>query len=113
MRTLSAHARVAAALLAIALIAEGRTARACASCGCGDPTLTAVGVEKPYKNRLRLAVEERVGTRSSGAGIMQAGLLMTRTQLGLAYTPHARVTIGAYLPFVASRLRGPSERESW
>jgi len=115
MLALSARTRLACSLLVMALVltSTSRRARACASCGCGDPTLTAVGVEKPYKNRLRVALEERVGTRSSGSGLMRAGLLMTRTQLGVSYTPQERITLGAYLPFVASNLTGPGDRVAW
>lgn len=32
-------------------------ALACAACGCGDPTLTTMGAEKPYAGRMRLALE--------------------------------------------------------
>jgi hypothetical protein len=86
-----------------------RHAAACATCGCGDPTLTAVGVEKPYKNRLRLAVEERVGTRIFGTDELRTRVLMSRTQLGVAYTPHERITLAAFLPFFATQMRGTAE----
>ena len=38
-----------------------RAARACATCNCGDPTLTATGVEKPYKNRVRYEAFKHLG----------------------------------------------------
>ena len=101
------------ALIVIALItAAPPRARACSTCSCGDPTLTAVGVEQPYKNRLRLALEERLGTHIRGVDEDRERVLSTRTQLAVAYTPHPRVTLSAYLPFVASRLRGPHD-EDW
>ena len=46
-----------------------RVARACAVCNCGDPTLTAVGVEQPYRNRVRAGIEERYGSHSQGDGL--------------------------------------------
>jgi hypothetical protein len=30
-------------------------AMACASCGCGDPTLTGAGTEQPFRNRIRVS----------------------------------------------------------
>jgi hypothetical protein len=90
-----------------------RRVSACAACGCGDPTLTSGGVEKPYKNRLRVALEERVGAASLGSGVGRERLLMTRTELAVAYTPHPRITISAYLPFVASHLVGPEKQNAW
>jgi hypothetical protein len=100
---LSCAARIAAA--------AGR-AHACATCGCGDPTLTAVGVEKPYKNRLRVALEERVGSHTMGAAEELSSTLMTRTALSVAYTPHERLTLTAYLPFVASHLEN-ARQDAW
>jgi len=94
--------------LFVMMLTVPSTVSACASCGCGDPTLTAVGVEQPYKNRLRLVLEERVGTRTSGADVMRERLVMTRTQLGIAYTPHARITLAAFMPLIASTLTGPT-----
>ena len=114
MSALRASARLAVSgvVIAIAISLFGRPARACAPCGCGDPTLTAVGVEKPYKNRLRLVLEERVGERSSGAGITLNRLLTTRTQLGVVYSPHARVTLEAFLPFLAMHLQEAQGRQA-
>lgn len=105
-----ACARLAWALTAIGIAATPVRAVACASCGCGDPTLTAVGVEKPYQNRLRIAVEERVGARSSGRDVALARQLVLRSQLGVSYSPHARVTLVAVLPLVASSVHGPAGR---
>lgn len=44
-----------------------RTAEACATCACGDPTLTVMGAEQPFEGRLRLSFgfdlrSESVGT---------------------------------------------------
>jgi len=46
-------------VLAAAAMLVPEPARACAVCNCGDPTLTAVGVEQPYRNRVRAGLEER------------------------------------------------------
>ena len=41
-------------------------------CNCGDPTLTAVGVEQPYRNRVRAGIEERYGSHTQGDGASAA-----------------------------------------
>jgi hypothetical protein len=93
-------------------IASAR-AHACASCSCGDPTITAVGIEQPYKNRLRLAIETRVGEHTSGADADRMRVLETRTQLGLSYTPHDRITLSGFLPFAASRFVDAANHGQW
>lgn len=104
------HALVVVGLLGLVL---QRRALACATCGCGDPTLTSVGVEKPYRNRLRVTVEERVGTQSMGAGDARSDLVMTRTLLGVSYTPLSRLTVAAFVPFVASHLHDRQHPGAW
>jgi hypothetical protein len=97
-------ARAACVLVALIVLGAARDAIACATCGCADPTLTAVGVEKPYKNRLRLAVDERVGVGSDGDGPTYERKISSRSQLSLAYTPHPRITLAATLPFIGTDL---------
>ncbi|MFP2933934.1 hypothetical protein ACLESO_54180, partial [Pyxidicoccus sp. 3LG] len=47
---------VAPLLLATVLVlAPGPRAWACATCACGDPTLTSMGAEQPFSGRLRLS----------------------------------------------------------
>lgn len=114
MGSVRAATTIAVAFAIVGLAPFGRLdAWACATCACGDPTLTSVGVEKPYRNRLRLALEERVGYHTSGAGAGRSELLMTRTQLAVSYTPHPRVTLAAFLPFIASRLRDQRRSGDW
>jgi hypothetical protein len=79
-------------------------ARACATCGCGDSTLTATGVEKPYKNRIRVALEERMGSFSQGEpGVGQHSWFL-RSALTGSWSPQERVTLGALLPWVSAWL---------
>ena len=49
----------AAALLCLALYLAPTRASACATCGCGDPTLTLMGAGQPFSGRLRLGAELR------------------------------------------------------
>ena len=40
--------------------------RACATCGCGDPTLLSMGYEQPFGGRFRMFSEGQYRTESSG-----------------------------------------------
>jgi len=77
-------------------------ARACATCGCGDSTLTATGVEKPYKNRVRVSLEERMGSFSQGDPGEHSWFL--KSSLTGSWSPHERITVGALLPWVTAWL---------
>jgi hypothetical protein len=89
-----------AALVLVAASLAPSAARACASCGCGDPTLTAMGVEKPFSNRFRLGLEERFGGHVSGDPSYQEATWTLRSSLLVSYSPTARITLGALLPLV-------------
>lgn len=82
------------------LVLWPRPAPACAVCNCGDPTLTAVGVEQPYRNRVRAGLEERFGDHEVGDG--DQSLQQLRSALFAAYTPHPRITFGLVLPWMTS-----------
>jgi hypothetical protein len=77
---------------------------ACATCSCGDPTLTATGVEQPYKNRVRLALEERYFDHRSGADDTLQHLYILRSSLAVAWSPIDRLTIGTFVPLVTTWL---------
>lgn len=91
--------------LVLALVAAGwspRASWACASCGCGDPTLTAMGIEKPFKNRVRLSLEQRLGGHQDRS--LQERTLIGRTTLSASWSPAAWLTFAAALPMVAAEL---------
>jgi hypothetical protein len=95
----------AAALLATIALALGPatgSARACAACACGDSTLTAVGLEKPYKNRVRLALDERLGGHTAGAGDQAETAWTLRSTLIAMWSPIDRLTLSALLPLQSS-----------
>jgi hypothetical protein len=87
-------------------------AEACAACGCGDPTLTAVGVEKPYANRVRLSVEERVASLSEGDPATGQRMTTLRSALTAMWAPAPRLAVAALVPWVtnwvAPRAGGPA-----
>jgi len=95
--------RRALAALCLALViagAGGGVARACVQCNGGDPTIAALGLEQPYRHRVRVAVDERVTSHDSGAGELQRTTTQLRSTLHL---PHGRVLVGAALPWVTAR----------
>jgi hypothetical protein len=78
-----------------------RPAAACAACGCGDPTLTSMGTEKPFAGRFRVSAEFRHLTLEIGAP--ETGgfdLREERLTLGLAYAPIAWVFLSVEQPVV-------------
>lgn len=83
-------------------------ARACASCGCGDPTLTAMGTEKPFPNRVRLSLEERFGGHTVGDPSYQEASWTLRSALSASWSPHARFTVAALVPLVSDWTQSPA-----
>lgn len=107
--------RIAAALLAA--LAAPRTAAACAACGCGDPTLAAVGAEKPFDGRLRLSVDARYRTDAVGVkGVDRLELGELRSDLQVAWSPTAAWALLATLPVGYRRIdyvNGSSQNTSF
>lgn len=109
MKVVRAH--VFALVAVAAVMATPRPAWACASCGCGDPTLTATGVERPYKNRVRVAWEERYGSLTMGDDISGEHTQFLRSTMAASWSPARRLTIGMTLPWVTSWIqRAPMPR---
>jgi len=81
-------------------------ASACATCGCGDPTLTAMGTEKPFRNRLRGSIDARHRTDDIGQpGVDQIQLRETRIDGQIAWAPHERVFLLGAVPLLQRRVR--------
>lgn len=91
---------------ALSLLWE-RPAAACASCSCGDSTLTATGIEQPYRNRVRIALEERYGSLSMGEDPVASRVQFLRTTLAGSWSPSSRLTLSALLPWVTSFITEP------
>jgi hypothetical protein len=96
-------------LAVVAALGGARRAAACASCGCGDQTLTAVGVEKPYQNRVRLALEERYGSLSVGDNVVGERSWFLRSAIAVSWIPVKRLTLSALVPWVTTWL-SPARR---
>ena len=75
--------------------------RACATCGCGDPTLTAVGNELPFAGRARLGLSFGYETSESGmAGRDLQRVAQTRLEASFSYAPARWLSFGITLPLV-------------
>ena len=99
----------ASALVLLSACTASSTARACASCGCGDPTITGMGVEKPYKNRVRLSLEERFGGHTAGTGDESDATWTLRSSLFASWSPDSRFTVLAMAPLVATWIQTRSQ----
>ena len=98
-----------AALLSAATLATfcspGRIAKACATCGCGDPTLTSLGTGKPFAGRLRGALQLSHRTDAIGqARVNRIELSEQRLDASLAYAPLSFWFVGVTLPVVRKQV---------
>jgi hypothetical protein len=89
-----------AAIVAAGLLVAPRWARACAECGCGDPTLTVLGSEKPLRHRLRAGASATWQGLSSGVGDDELNVTERRLDLAAAWAPLDRLFVVATLPLV-------------
>ena len=87
-------------------------ASACSTCQAGDPTLTIMGHGKPFEGRLRASLEFRYRTEDIGVpGVSSEELSEYRTSLGIAWTPHERMTLGLSVPMVGKQLALANQSE--
>lgn len=95
--------------LAVALFIIPGLARACATCACGDPTLTSMGTEQPFAGRLRLATTVRAWGQTQGEAAVDAvSLRELRMDLSAAYAPRSWLILSATLPLQARSVRDVS-----
>lgn len=95
-------ARCAPALLAAAL-APG-SAAACSTCKCGDYTLTLLGSEKSFSQRLRLGVDYIVRSESAGAGEEREHTDEWRTLFSAAYGFSEDFSLAVQVPYVRKEI---------
>jgi hypothetical protein len=89
-----------AALAAAGLAVTPRFARACAECGCGDPTLTVLGSEKPLRYRMRAGAIATLQGQSSGVAADSLEISEQRLDLSVAWAPLERLFVVATVPFI-------------
>ena len=99
---------LAACSLVLAILANVRVVRACSTCTVGDPTLTVMGAEQPTDGRLRFSSSLRWRRER----VLQGHTLVERrVELGVAWSPIARVTLSVGVPVVSRRARFPNLAE--
>jgi hypothetical protein len=87
--------------LVLALSVPAREARACAACGCGDPTLVAAGTEQPFAGRLRVSTEWRYRTDAIGEPhVDRIEIEELRGDLSVAWAPVRELFLVAAFPIV-------------
>lgn len=104
----------ASIIIVVAALAGAKPARACSTCMCGDPTLTSMGLEKPYADRMRFSLVNSF--RSETAGSVDQNRIKTRENrvtLNGSYSFDTRTTVAAYVPVVwkDSRARNGATEE--
>ncbi len=101
LNRLPAHRWCMSLVLLLALILLPKDAKACAACGCADPTLTVMGDGKPSQNRLRLSLEPRALQQSHatedgyGSEVTEQRLL-----LSAAWAPHPDLFASVSVPLL-------------
>ena len=99
--------RTARWLVALLVLVPAARAAACASCGCGDPTLTTIGVGQPFAGRARvsLALEGRWDELGEGAFMGEA-----TARLAASYAFDDRVALAASVPLLLRDVTWASQR---
>jgi hypothetical protein len=99
---------IVALLLAAGLLVPA-AGHACASCACGDPTLTSMGTEQPFAGRLRLATQLRAWGQTAGQRNVDAvSLRELRLDVSAAYAPLPWLFLSATLPLQARTVQDVS-----
>ncbi len=80
----------------LSLVAASRDARACAVCATSDPTLTATGEEQPYRGRLRLDLDARQGSVTSG----DVSLDDRRAEIAVLWAPIRALEVSFAAPYL-------------
>ncbi|MCC6994026.1 MAG: transporter [Deltaproteobacteria bacterium] len=94
------HLVTLAAAATMTMAVRARPAAACAACSCGDPTLTTMGAEQPFKGRLRVSVEVRHRSDAYGSGSDRAEIDEVGLVLGASYAPRWWLQLAASMPLL-------------
>jgi len=98
--------QICAACLLIAGVLYAGAVFACATCLCGDPTITAMGTEKPFAGRLRIGADYLTRGEAVGdPGVDEHIIDESRMTYSVSYAPSADWILAASLPFVDKEVR--------
>jgi hypothetical protein len=83
------------------VLAWPRAAAACATCSCGDPTITSMGTEQSYAGRLRVSLGYSHRSDAQGeAHVDEEDHDERRLDLSAAYSPTMWLQLAASLPLL-------------
>jgi hypothetical protein len=83
------------------LLANSPTVFACATCLCGDPTLTTMGVEKPFAGRTRISVDYLTRGETVGEARTQEHMIYEeRVTYSISYAPTTQWMFSASVPMI-------------
>ena len=91
----------------LALAAGPRVARACAVCATADPTIVASGEEQPFRGRLRLDADVRLGHVDVGPFSLDD----RRVEIGATWAPIRALEISLAFPYLFRHLSEASSLE--
>ncbi len=91
----------ATACAALCFLGSVPVAHACASCACGDPTVTEMGTEMPFGGRVGLGLRGQGRTDAYGLDARRVQLREARLALAASYAPNWWLTGYLTLPLVA------------
>lgn len=98
--------QLAWACLIFLLGTQWNAAQACATCLCGDPTITTMGTEKPFAGRKRAGVEYlRRGEAVAVPGVSEVVTEEERLTYSFSYAANADWIVAAGIPFVSKETR--------
>jgi hypothetical protein len=102
-----------ALMVCLGLGLRANSAQACATCGCGDPTLTALGAERPYQNRVRVGLDFRYRTDAIGEAFRNQ-IRIKEQRLGIfgAWAPSSRLFLQIDMPVLRRTVRYPNLAET-
>ena len=92
--------------IAIALCLNTNNLWACATCLCGDPTITTMGTEKPFAGRKRAGAEYLTrGEKAAEPGISEFETEEDRITYNFSYALNSEWMFAASLPFVTKTVK--------
>ena len=91
----------------VAWLATPRVAHACATCSCGDPTITSMGTEQSFAGRFRLSLGySQRGERAGEPFVSAERRDEQRLDLSAAYSPTRWLQLAATFPLVEREVTG-------
>jgi len=99
------RAMLGRSILSVYCLLAAPVVLACSTCMVGDPTLTLMGAEKPFEDRLRLSLNYLSRSEELGRdGFNKKIIDEQRVTADVAYAPSTRLMLGLSVPYVNRQL---------